>query len=104
MAGTASPAAASSPKSQKSDTPPAADTAPIEVGGDNLADDGDSALGTEASSSSAYINSGILDYRTMHGRTYHSGRGTAQYSYGDWRCVIFGLWLPTVYNLDAFLA
>ncbi|EEU36135.1 uncharacterized protein NECHADRAFT_72861 [Fusarium vanettenii 77-13-4] len=79
MADTTSPAAASSPKSQKSDTPQAADAAPIEVGDDNPADDGDSALGTEASSSSASISSSILDYRTMHGRTYHSERGTAQY-------------------------
>ncbi|KAJ4328117.1 hypothetical protein N0V84_001486 [Fusarium piperis] len=78
MADTTSPAATSSPKSQKSDTPPAADAAPIEVGDDNPADD-DSALGTEASSSSASISSSILDYRTMHGRTYHSDRGTAQY-------------------------
>lgn len=79
MADTTSPAAASSPKSQKSDTPQAADAAPIEVGDDDPADDGDSALGTEASSSSASISSSILDYRTMHGRTYHSERGTAQY-------------------------
>ncbi|KAI8652059.1 hypothetical protein NCS56_01422700 [Fusarium sp. Ph1] len=79
MAGTTPPAAASSPKSQKSDTPPTTDAAPIEVGDDNPADDGDSALGTEASSSSASISSSILDYRTMHGRTYHSERGTAQY-------------------------
>ncbi|KAJ3459203.1 hypothetical protein MRS44_015276 [Fusarium solani] len=79
MVDTTSPVAASSPKSQKSDTPPAADAAPIEVGDDNPADDGDSALGTEASSSSASISSSILDYRTMHGRTYHSERGTAQY-------------------------
>ncbi|KAI8651249.1 hypothetical protein NCS55_01368700 [Fusarium keratoplasticum] len=79
MADTTSPAAASSPKSQKSDTPPTADAAPIEVGDDNPVDDGDSALGTEASSSSASISSSILDYRTMHGRTYHSERGTAQY-------------------------
>ncbi|RMJ15482.1 hypothetical protein CDV36_004866 [Fusarium kuroshium] len=79
MAGITSPAVESSPKSQKSDTPTAADVAPIEVGDDNPVDDGDSALGTEASSSSASISSSILNYRNMHGRTYHSERGTAQY-------------------------
>ncbi|KAK7417101.1 hypothetical protein QQZ08_011760 [Neonectria magnoliae] len=62
-----------------SSLPRAADAPAIEVGDDEIVDDGDSALGSEASSSLASISSSILEYRTMHGRTYHSDRGTAQY-------------------------
>ncbi|KAK5655755.1 hypothetical protein OQA88_5292 [Cercophora sp. LCS_1] len=40
--------------------------------------DGDSALGA-FSDSTASISSSILQYRTLHGRTYHSERGNAQY-------------------------
>lgn len=45
-------------------------------------DDNDSAFGDAASSTDS-INSSILEYRTIHGRTYHSatvpGDGDAQY-------------------------
>ncbi|KXX75055.1 Phosphoethanolamine N-methyltransferase 1 [Madurella mycetomatis] len=41
--------------------------------------DADSALGTDAESSTASITSSILQYRTLYGRTYHSERGDAQY-------------------------
>jgi hypothetical protein len=40
--------------------------------------DADSSLGT-LSESTASITSSILRYRTIHGRTYHSERGNAQY-------------------------
>ncbi|TPX08636.1 uncharacterized protein E0L32_009825 [Thyridium curvatum] len=44
-----------------------------------LEDDGDSALGDDAASSTASIASSILEYRTVNGRTYHSDRGSHQY-------------------------
>ncbi|KAM5370198.1 hypothetical protein ACJZ2D_008601 [Fusarium nematophilum] len=58
------------------------DAPPIEVGEDDPAGDAgdaDSALGSDTSSSSASITSSILDYRSMHGRRYHSERGNAEY-------------------------
>ncbi|KAH6871785.1 S-adenosyl-L-methionine-dependent methyltransferase [Thelonectria olida] len=42
-------------------------------------EDNDSTLGEDAVSSTASITSSILRYRTIHGRTYHSERGDAQY-------------------------
>ena len=45
-------------------------------------DDQDSALGDDDSSllsSTASLSSSIFRYRTLHGRTYHSERGNAQY-------------------------
>ncbi|KAF4446846.1 hypothetical protein F53441_9550 [Fusarium austroafricanum] len=42
-------------------------------------DDADSAVGEDAASSTQSISSSILHYRTIHGRTYHSERGNAQY-------------------------
>ncbi|TDZ71701.1 Secondary metabolism regulator LAE1 [Colletotrichum trifolii] len=41
--------------------------------------DGDSALGDGAASSTASITSSILHYRKIHGRTFHSEVGNAQY-------------------------
>ncbi|KAH6954545.1 S-adenosyl-L-methionine-dependent methyltransferase [Fusarium avenaceum] len=41
--------------------------------------DTDSTLGDDAASSTASINSSILQYRTINGRTYHADRGEAQY-------------------------
>ncbi|KAH7140367.1 S-adenosyl-L-methionine-dependent methyltransferase [Dactylonectria estremocensis] len=41
--------------------------------------DADSALGDDAAESTASITSSILDYRTLHGRTYHKDIGGAQY-------------------------
>jgi hypothetical protein len=48
-------------------------------------DDGDSAIGEDADSSTASISSSILQYRTIHGRTYHSEQGNATYWY-EWLC------------------
>ncbi|KAH8883770.1 S-adenosyl-L-methionine-dependent methyltransferase [Thozetella sp. PMI_491] len=42
-------------------------------------DDADSALGDDAASSTASLSSSILQYRTIHGRTYHSEIGNAHY-------------------------
>ncbi|KAK7418749.1 hypothetical protein QQX98_003767 [Neonectria punicea] len=42
-------------------------------------DDADSTLGDDAASSTASISSSILEYRVIHGRTYHADRGDAQY-------------------------
>ncbi|RGP71905.1 hypothetical protein FSPOR_3020 [Fusarium sporotrichioides] len=42
-------------------------------------DDTDSSLGSDADSSTASMNSSILNYRTIKGRTYHSERGNAEY-------------------------
>ena len=46
-------------------------------------DDGDSALGDDDADSTASLTSSILRYRSIHGRTYHSERGNAQYWYGS---------------------
>ncbi|KAJ3541687.1 hypothetical protein NM208_g4493 [Fusarium decemcellulare] len=42
-------------------------------------DDGDSALDPDSAETTASITSSILQYRTIHGRTFHSERGDAQY-------------------------
>ncbi|KAM5364364.1 hypothetical protein ACJZ2D_011561 [Fusarium nematophilum] len=42
-------------------------------------DDADSSLGSDTESSTASMTSSIMNYRTIHGRTYHSDRGNAQY-------------------------
>ncbi|OTA94954.1 hypothetical protein M434DRAFT_394172 [Hypoxylon sp. CO27-5] len=41
-------------------------------------DDDDSAYGDDNASSTASLTASILEYRTVHGRTYHSERGNAQ--------------------------
>ncbi|KAI0975175.1 S-adenosyl-L-methionine-dependent methyltransferase [Xylaria arbuscula] len=41
-------------------------------------DDNDSAYGDDNASSTASLSASILEYRTVHGRTYHSERGSAQ--------------------------
>lgn len=41
--------------------------------------DADSALDADNASSTASVTSSILEYRTIHGRTYHSEQGNAQY-------------------------
>ncbi|KAK5653418.1 hypothetical protein OQA88_8903 [Cercophora sp. LCS_1] len=46
-------------------------------------DDGDSALGEDETYSTASLTSSILKYRTLHGRTYHSERGNAQYWFSN---------------------
>ena len=42
-------------------------------------DETDSSLGDDAVSSAASTSSSILEYRVIHGRTYHAERGDAQY-------------------------
>ncbi|KAI1827737.1 S-adenosyl-L-methionine-dependent methyltransferase [Xylaria intraflava] len=39
----------------------------------------DSALGVETASTTASLSASILEYRTFHGRTYHSVQGTAEH-------------------------
>ncbi|KAF6813868.1 methyltransferase domain-containing protein [Colletotrichum plurivorum] len=46
---------------------------------DDAGDDNDSALGEERASSTASITSTILEYRKIHGRTFHGEVGNAQY-------------------------
>ncbi|KAF6524966.1 hypothetical protein HZS61_010761 [Fusarium oxysporum f. sp. conglutinans] len=52
--------------------------AEAEGAGDDNAD-ADSTLDPDNASSTASITSSILEYRTIHGRTYHSEQGNAQY-------------------------
>jgi hypothetical protein len=42
-------------------------------------DDADSALGEDQADATASLTSSIVQYRTLHGRTYHSERGNALY-------------------------
>ncbi|KAF4998317.1 hypothetical protein FDECE_11834 [Fusarium decemcellulare] len=52
---------------------------PVEADANPPEDDGDSAFGSEPASSATSIASSILEYRTIHGRRYHSDRGDAAY-------------------------
>jgi len=45
----------------------------------NTLDHEDEALGEDKPDSTVSITSSVLRYRTIHGRTYHSERGNAQY-------------------------
>ncbi|KAF9773113.1 hypothetical protein IL306_009156 [Fusarium sp. DS 682] len=59
------------------------DDAGTDEGFDGHSDsDLDSALGSNLADSTYSLTSSIYEYRTLHGRTYHSDRGTAQYWYG----------------------
>ncbi|KAF5654848.1 methyltransferase [Fusarium sp. NRRL 25303] len=53
----------------------------------------DSALGSNAADSTYSLSSSIFEYRTLHGRTYHSDRGTAQY----W---LVNLWTLPIWAID----
>ncbi|KAF9872378.1 methyltransferase domain-containing protein [Colletotrichum karsti] len=57
-------------------SPPAANTAPMEVdtAEDNDGDDGDSAMGASVLGSSTSMTSSIMRYREENGRTYHAFR------------------------------
>ncbi|CZR37877.1 uncharacterized protein FPRO_06932 [Fusarium proliferatum ET1] len=85
-----------SPTASKSPSPPAATPGPIldpqhwaqvneeqaqaeAEGADDDNSDADSTLDPDNASSTASITSSILEYRTIHGRTYHSEQGNAQY-------------------------
>ncbi|KAM5377879.1 hypothetical protein ACJZ2D_004783 [Fusarium nematophilum] len=48
-------------------------------GMDDADSDLDSALGSNAADSTMSLSSSVFDYRTLHGRTYHSDRGNAHY-------------------------
>lgn len=50
---------------------------------DPVPDDAESALGESVASTTASVSSSILNYRTLHGRRYHSEVGNAAYWYGD---------------------
>ncbi|UPK99997.1 hypothetical protein LCI18_010932 [Fusarium solani-melongenae] len=81
MPGSSPKGPGSSPKGRSS---PLSEHAPeqeqvIEADDDVGDSDADSALGPDAESSTASITSSILQYRTIHGRTYHSERGNAFY-------------------------
>ncbi|KAI5926929.1 S-adenosyl-L-methionine-dependent methyltransferase [Camillea tinctor] len=76
-------AASSSPREEET-SPPPPDPQPIEGGNvprddEDEEDDADSALGDDNASSTASLSASILEYRTLHGRTYHSLRGNAEY-------------------------
>ncbi|ENH64805.1 hypothetical protein FOC1_g10005570 [Fusarium oxysporum f. sp. cubense race 1] len=59
---------------------PEHDDAETDEGFDGHSDsDLDSALGSNVADSTYSLSSSIFEYRTLHGRTYHSDRGTAQY-------------------------
>ncbi|KAF4467084.1 methyltransferase [Fusarium albosuccineum] len=45
--------------------------------------DTESALSAEALSTTASLRSSILQYRTIHGRTYHSEQGNTEYRYDE---------------------
>ncbi|KAI1810135.1 S-adenosyl-L-methionine-dependent methyltransferase [Poronia punctata] len=92
----ATPAPASSPPATTEDAAATAESArasasPAQPGGilpashwanqpeeEEEFDDGDSAYGGDAASSTASLSASILEYRTVHGRTFHSERGNAQ--------------------------
>ncbi|KAF4341197.1 demethylmenaquinone methyltransferase [Fusarium beomiforme] len=67
-----------SPRSQHSQGPVAAAAETLEVD-DIPEEEQDEGLGEDFESSTASITSSILNYRTIHGRTYHSERGNAAY-------------------------
>ncbi|KAM0234168.1 hypothetical protein ACHAPO_006549 [Fusarium lateritium] len=46
----------------------------LDVGGQSEVDDGDSSFQSDASSSTASVSESILEYRRIHGRTYHSDK------------------------------
>ncbi|KAK0631293.1 S-adenosyl-L-methionine-dependent methyltransferase [Immersiella caudata] len=53
---------------------------PAEHWAQQAKDDADSSYGDDAASSTASLSASILEYRTLHGRTYHSDKATdAQY-------------------------
>ncbi|KAI0380330.1 S-adenosyl-L-methionine-dependent methyltransferase [Hypomontagnella monticulosa] len=86
-AAAASPAATSPPEAAAAATPTPATQAPAHIlpashwaqlPEPEVRDDDDSAYGEDNASSTASLTASILEYRTVHGRTYHSERGNAQ--------------------------
>ncbi|KAI1146028.1 S-adenosyl-L-methionine-dependent methyltransferase [Nemania diffusa] len=75
------PAPAAAPAAEEaaqSDVLPASHWAQVPVEEEEEFDDVDSAYGDDNASSTASLSASILEYRTVHGRTYHSERGNAQ--------------------------
>ncbi|KAI1347097.1 S-adenosyl-L-methionine-dependent methyltransferase [Xylaria sp. FL0043] len=73
------PAAAEAPEAPGTDVLPASHWAQApQAEEEEEFDDVDSAYGDDNASSTASLSASILEYRTVHGRTYHSERGNAQ--------------------------
>ncbi|KAF7548443.1 hypothetical protein G7Z17_g7059 [Cylindrodendrum hubeiense] len=75
--GSKSPAQATSPDGGAGSPPN--DLIPGE--NEDVRDDGDSSLGTDAESSTASMSASILEYRQIQGRTFHSDRFTVDYAF-----------------------
>ncbi|KAG8666730.1 hypothetical protein FPOAC1_011545 [Fusarium poae] len=58
----------------KAPTPTPSPPNELDVGGQPEIDDGDSSFQSDASSSTASVSESILEYRRIHGRTYHSDK------------------------------
>ncbi|KAF4338324.1 hypothetical protein FBEOM_7789 [Fusarium beomiforme] len=79
---TKSPTGPSSPASAPKSTPsPRNELVPAEEDNDDIPDDADSSLGTDAESSTASVSSSILHYRSIQGRTFHSDKFVADYAF-----------------------
>ncbi|KAF5572427.1 methyltransferase [Fusarium pseudoanthophilum] len=69
---------ASGPKSTPS---PRGELIPAADNDDDVQDDADSTLETDAESSTASVSSSILHYRSIQGRTFHSDKFVTEYSF-----------------------
>ncbi|KAM0237044.1 hypothetical protein ACHAP5_009142 [Fusarium lateritium] len=75
-----STAAAAEPALEStSSPPPQTDLIAADNENDDTHDDADSALGSDAESSTASVSASILEYRRSQGRTYHSDKFTTNY-------------------------
>ncbi|KAI1016176.1 hypothetical protein LB504_009297 [Fusarium proliferatum] len=79
---TKSPTGPSSPASGPKSAPsPQAELIPAADNDDDVRDDADSTLETDADSSTASVSSSILHYRSIQGRTFHSDKFVTEYSF-----------------------
>ncbi|VTT78066.1 unnamed protein product [Fusarium fujikuroi] len=79
---TKSPTGPSSPASGPRSAPsPQAELIPAADNEDDVRDDADSTLETDADSSTASVSSSILHYRSIQGRTFHSDKFVTEYSF-----------------------
>ncbi|KAI0538717.1 S-adenosyl-L-methionine-dependent methyltransferase [Xylaria digitata] len=74
----ATPVATALEDTAQTDVLPASHWAQVPAEEEDDFDDVDSAYGDDNASSTASLSASILEYRTVHGRTYHSERGNAQ--------------------------